>query len=122
VTCRAESKIFIVDDDESIRDSLTTLLKSEGWEVDAFENGHDFLEAYAPIKGGCLLLDLNMPIMSGHEVIKALNAKGYKIPVIVITSVEDTRIKSRLLNLGVTEVITKPLNHELLFETINQVI
>ena len=116
------SKIYVVDDDEGVRDSLTILCKSEGWQVDAFENGREFLDAFDPAQNGCLLLDLNMPVMNGHELIKILNTRGYSIPVIVITSDEDARTKSRLLDLGVIAVFNKPLDHDLLFDTINRVV
>jgi FixJ family two-component response regulator len=115
------SKIYVVDDDEGVRDSLTILLESEGWQVDSFENGQDFMAAYVPSTSSCLLLDLNMPVMGGREVIDALKDKGDRIPVIVITSVEDPGLRPRLQNLGVTEVLEKPLDHDLLFEVINMV-
>jgi len=122
VTGPSEPKIFIVDDDEGVRDSLATLLKSEGWDVHAFENGREFLEAFDVAERGCLLLDLNMPIMGGREVVEALLARECKIPVIVITSDDNARINSGLLHLGVVKVLQKPLNHEALFEVINQVV
>ncbi len=65
-----QSKIFIVDDDDGVRDGLKAMLESEDQAVEVYANGRDFLESYDPSRGGCILLDLNMPLVNGMEFYK----------------------------------------------------
>ncbi len=117
----ATSTVFIVDDDEAVRDSLTVLLTSEGWRVEVFGNGTDFLQTDRQAAGNCLLLDLNMPLVSGQQVIETLNSRGDPIPVIVITSQNDAHVVAGLRDLGVAEVIAKPIDPSLLFGALNRI-
>ena len=91
-----QSKVFIVDDDEGVRDGLKAMLESEDQNVEVYANGRDFLDSYDPSHGGCLLLDLNMPVMSGQQVLDALARKGAALPVIIITSVDDPKVKAQI--------------------------
>jgi len=122
MTVPAGSKVFIVDDDEAVRDSLQAMLESEGMDVEAYADGGEFLEVLDPEKIGCLLLDLNMPKVSGQDVLEDLARRGMEIPVIVITGVSDERLRSRALAAGAKTLLEKPLEHGQLLDTINQVI
>ena len=116
----AQPKIFVVDDDEGVRDGLKAMLESEYQSVEVYANGRDFLDAYDPSRGGCLLLDLNMPVMSGQQVLDALARKGATLPVIVITSVDDPKVKARALQAGAVEVLEKPFDHRKLLDAIQR--
>jgi two-component system response regulator FixJ len=77
--------VFIVDDDEAVRGSLKLLLKSLNMSAEAFASAQEFLAAFDPRRGGCLVLDIRMPGMSGLELQEELNARGAMLPIIFIT-------------------------------------
>jgi two-component system response regulator FixJ len=81
----AKHIIFVVDDDEAVRDSLRNMMESEGFEVCAFSNGHDLLNEASLPAIGCLVVDHNMPAMNGVELVSALRGRGVSIPAILIT-------------------------------------
>ena len=116
----AQSKVFIVDDDGGVRDGLKAMLESEDQAVEVYANGRDFLDSYDPSRGGCLLLDLNMPVMSGQQVLDALARKGATLPVIIITSVDAPKVEARALQSGAVEVLEKPLDHRVLLDAIQR--
>ena len=115
-----QSKVFIVDDDEGVRDGLKAMLESEDQNVEVYANGRDFLDSYDPSHGGCLLLDLNMPVMSGQQVLDALARKGAALPVIIITGVDNPKVKAHALKAGAVEVLEKPLDHRKLLDAIQR--
>ena len=115
-----QSKVFIVDDDDGVRDGLKAMLESEDQSVEVYANGRDFLDAYETSRGGCLLLDLNMPVMSGQQVLDALARKGTTLPVIVITSVDNPKAKAHALQAGAVEVLEKPFDHRKLRDAIQR--
>ena len=115
-----QSKSFIVDDDDGVREGLKAMLESEDLSVEVYANGREFLDSYEPSHGGCLLLDLNMPVMSGQQVLDALARKGTTLPVIIITSVDDPRVKAHALQAGAVEVLEKPLDHSKLLYAIQR--
>ncbi|MGP1613805.1 MAG: response regulator transcription factor, partial [Pollutimonas bauzanensis] len=84
-TPQAPSTIFIVDDDEAVRDSLRWLLEANGYRVRSFSGAEEFLNAYEPEQVGVLIADVRMPGMSGLELQQELNRRGAIIPVIFIT-------------------------------------
>jgi two-component system, LuxR family, response regulator FixJ len=100
--------IFIIDDDDATRDSLRLLLESEGFDAQEFAAGEPFLEAARPVDGDCLVLDLNMPGMSGFEVLEALRRRGDPLPVIIVTARLDGASRNRALAGGALAVIEKP--------------
>jgi two-component system response regulator FixJ len=104
--------IFIVDDDSATRDSLRQLLEAEGFDAQEFAGGGPFLDAVAPVPGDCLILDLNMPGMSGLEVLGELRRRGDKLPVLIVTAVADPAICARALADGAFAVIEKPFKAE----------
>src|SRR4029077_10280415 len=81
----ADKSVFVVDDDAAVRQGLRFMLRTAGYSVEAFASARSFLEDYDPRRGGCLLLDVRMPQMTGLELQQQLNVRGWRIPVIFIT-------------------------------------
>ncbi|MGQ0664226.1 MAG: response regulator transcription factor [Pseudomonadota bacterium] len=110
--------IFVVDDDEAVRDSLRALLESHCLDVEDYGSGADFLGRYGCDRDGCLVLDINLPGMSGHELVKVMRAKGIDIPVILITGRVDAEAKA--LAAGTAALLEKPIEEGRLLDTIRR--
>lgn len=107
--------VFVVDDDEAMRDSITCLLESVDLPSRSFGDASAFLEFCDPRQQGCILLDIRMPGISGMEVLEQLRANGVSLPVIIITGHGDVPLAVRALKLGAFDFVQKPFNaHELL--------
>jgi two-component system response regulator FixJ len=104
--------VFIVDDDEAVRGAMKVLMLSFGWKVKTYASGPMFLDAISKAIPDCVLLDLNMPDMSGAEVQEALRARGIAVPVIVVTSCSDAQLLSRAQAAGIREMLGKPFHDE----------
>jgi len=115
---RAAAPIYIVDDDASICDSLTTLLEVHGFKVAAFASGAEFLADAQHSNAGCLIIDHHMPGMDGLEVIAALHREGISIPTILITGQLGSGVRERVAKLGVLAVVEKPFAAAQLIELI----
>jgi FixJ family two-component response regulator len=100
--------ISIVDDDRSFRDSLRRLLKSFGYVVKVFPSAADFFASTHIDKTSCLILDINMPEITGLELHRQLIQTGYRIPTILITAYPDAAVRLRALNDGVVGYLNKP--------------
>lgn len=118
----SEPTIFIVDDDQAVRESLTFLLQAEGLAVECYASAQAFLEGYDPEKTGCLLLDIHMPGMNGREMIPLLAALRIDLPVIVITGHGDGELARELMREGIADCLEKPFSRGLLLETIYRVL
>jgi len=103
----AKQIIFVVDDDEAVRDSLQSMMKSEGFEVRAFSNGHDLLNEASLPAIGCLVVDYHMPAMNGLELVSALRGRGVSIPAILITGNPTKYVRDRASAIAVL-VVEKP--------------
>lgn len=103
----ANQVILIVDDDEAVRESLRSLMKSEGFAVRAFSNGHDLLNEASLPAIGCLVVDYHMPAMNGLELVGALRGRGVSIPAILITSNPTKYVRDRAAAIAVL-VVEKP--------------
>ena len=112
--------IFIVDDDEAIRDSLDMLLKTVDLNTTTFGSGDEFLEAYDPDWEGCILLDIRMPGTSGMEVQKRLAESGCSIPIIFITGHGDIPMAVEAMHIGAFDFIQKPFRDQDLLDRIDQ--
>ena len=112
--------IFIVDDDEAIRDSLAVLLKTVDLNTATFSSGDEFLEAYDPGWEGCILLDIRMPGTSGMEVQKRLAESGCSIPIIFITGHGDIPMAVEAMHIGAFDFIQKPFRDQDLLDRIDQ--
>ena len=107
-----EHTIFVVDDDEAVRDSLQALLESYGFTAEVFASAQAFLDAYLPPREGCLIVDVQMPEMSGLELQQRLAADGVDLPVIVITGHGDIPMAVNALKSGALDFIEKPFTDE----------
>ncbi|MCU7921854.1 MAG: response regulator transcription factor [Candidatus Thiodiazotropha sp. (ex Dulcina madagascariensis)] len=110
--------VFVVDDDQAMRNSLKWLIESVSMEVETFESADAFIGSYYPGRSGCLLLDVRMPGMSGLELQEYLQANQIAIPVIIITGHGDVPMAVRAMKAGAVDFIEKPFNDELLLESI----
>lgn len=115
---KKQSTVFVVDDDEAMRESLTWLIESVGLDVETFSSADEFLTAYYPGRPGCLLLDVRMPGMSGLELQGHLQQQQVTIPVIIITGHGDVPMAVRAMKAGAIDFIEKPFNDEQLLESI----
>jgi len=106
--------VHVVDDDAALRDSLRWLLESAGLRVATYASAESFLEAYAAAQGGCLLLDIRMPGMSGLELQDELKRRGYTIPIVFITGHGDVPMAVNAVKKGALEFIEKPYNAQAL--------
>jgi FixJ family two-component response regulator len=115
---KKESTVFIVDDDDAMRESLTWLIESVGLKVETFASADEFLNSYYPGRPGCLLLDVRMPGMSGLELQGHLQKQQLTVPVIMITGHGDVPMAVRAMKAGAVDFIEKPFNDEQLLESI----
>lgn len=113
------SLVSIVDDDESVRESLPDLLRHCGYAVEAFSSAEAFLASDVVSKTNCLLLDIAMPGMSGPELQRTLRQRPEIIPIVFITASGDRGIRSRLLAQGAVECLFKPFSEEALLHAVN---
>lgn len=103
-----EQCIYIVDDDEALRDSLVWLLESSGYRAEAFASADDFLKVFGAELTGCLLLDVRMPGMSGLELFEELRRRHCALPVIFITGHGDVPMAVSAVKKGAVDFIEKP--------------
>lgn len=106
----SDSLVYIVEDNRAVRDSLVSLLTSNGIAVRSFAGGQDFLARRVLAARGCLILDLYMPELSGLELLRLLRARGNKIPVIVISGRRDAILDAALKREGVLAILSKPFD------------
>ena len=111
--------ISVVDDDQSIRESLPDLLREFGFAAKAFSAGEEFLASDELAQTSCLILDVAMPGMTGLDLQNELAIRQQRIPIIFITAQRDETIRPRLLKLGAVECLLKPFSEPDLLEAIN---
>jgi FixJ family two-component response regulator len=104
--------VSVVDDDESVRESLPDLLRELGFSANAFDSAHAFLTSGDVDQTRCLLLDIAMPGMSGPELQRELTFRGHVIPIVFITARADETVRGQLLDQGAVECLFKPFNEE----------
>jgi len=111
--------VYVVDDDEALRDSLRWLLESAGHRVATCASVKAFLAAYAAEQGGCVLLDIRMPGMSGLELQDKLKRRGHAIPIVFITGYGDVPMAVSAVKKGALDFIEKPFNDQALLVLID---
>ncbi|MEL6428400.1 MAG: response regulator [Planctomycetota bacterium] len=116
----AQPKVFVVDDDPAMRDSLGFLIGSVGRSVDTFDSAESFLEAYDRDQPGCIVLDVRMPGLSGLELMEKLKEDRFAPPVILVTGHGDIPMAVRALKAGAFDFIEKPFSDQVLLERIQQ--
>jgi FixJ family two-component response regulator len=111
--------ISVVDDDESVRESLPDLLRSFGMEVEPFSSAEAFLESDSLTRTACLVLDVAMPGMNGPELQQELVRRKHEIPIIFITAHSDERTIPKVLRRGAVACLIKPFSQEALLDAVN---
>jgi FixJ family two-component response regulator len=111
--------ISVVDDDESVRESLPDLLRECGFAAEAFSSAEEFLASDLLGKTQCLVLDIAMPGMTGPDLQQELARRRLEIPVIFITAHADETVRPRMLELGAVECLSKPFSETALLEALN---
>jgi FixJ family two-component response regulator len=114
--------VFVVDDDPSIRDALTSLIRSVGLHVETFESARAFLTRQPPDGPGCLVLDVRLPGLSGLDLQRELAAAQITIPIIFITGHGDIPMTVQAMKAGAVEFLTKPFRDQELLDAIQQAI
>lgn len=109
-TPQAPHTIFIVDDDEAVRDSLRWLLEANGYRVRSFSGAEEFLESYDPNQVGVLIVDVRMPGMSGLELQEELIARQAPLPIVFITGHGDVPMAVSTMKKGAVDFLEKPFN------------
>jgi FixJ family two-component response regulator len=110
--------ICVIDDDESVRESLPDLIKELGFAVRAFSSAEEFLASDAPALAKCLVLDVAMPGMSGPELQRELKRLGHDIPIVFITAHTNDGIRPRVLKQGAVACLFKPFSDTALREAL----
>ncbi len=110
--------VFVVDDDPSVRKSMTAALTHRGLNVETFESAQSFLRSHASDRPGCLVLDLVMPGMGGLELQRELAAQGKMIPIIFMTGSGDVPQSVQAVKAGAIDFLEKPFRQEILLERI----
>jgi two-component system, LuxR family, response regulator FixJ len=113
-------RVFIVDDDEAVRNSLRLLVKSVGLSAVTANSAQEFLATYDPVDPGCLILDVRMPGMSGIELQQQLNLRGAVIPVIFITGHGDIPMAVEAMQQGAFDFLQKPFRDQDLIDRVQR--
>ena len=111
--------ISVVDDDESVRESLPDLLKEFGFDAQAFSSAEEFLDSDLIAQTSCLLLDVAMPGMTGPDLQQELTNRRREIPIVFITAHRDETIRPRLIAQGAVECLFKPFSETDLLAALN---
>jgi two-component system response regulator FixJ len=112
-------KVYVIDDDEAMRDSLDFLLGSAGFHVTLFESAHHFLDAVSSIDFGCVVSDVRMPGIDGIELLKRMKASHSAFPVVIMTGHGDVPLAVEAMKLGAVDFLEKPFEDERLIGMID---
>ena len=107
-----EQALFIIDDDPAVRDALSVVFSLEGFDVETFESGDDFIRALPNLPRACVLLDVHMPGRSGMDVLKVLNPDDYPAPIFIISGQGDIPMAVSAVKEGAFDFIEKPFDAE----------
>jgi FixJ family two-component response regulator len=114
------SVVYIVDDDAAVRNGIKFLLYTVGYDAEALGSAKEFLDAYDPERAGCLLLDVEMPSMSGLELQQQLNSYGSQIPIIFVTGHGTIPLTIEAIKAGAFDLIEKPIDVEVLIDKVQR--
>lgn len=112
--------VFVIDDDEDVRKSLTRSMTKRGFAVEAFASAQTFLDGFEPARPGCLVLDYGMPGMNGLELQERLSLMGSQIPIIFITGHGGVPVSVQAMKMGAIDFLEKPFSAEALSERIRE--
>jgi two-component system response regulator FixJ len=117
-----DTAVFLVDDDDAVRDSLTLLLEAHGLRVRGFTSGLELLDQGGISPNACLVLDVHMPVMSGLDVLEKLAADGTAPPTVLITGRADSETRRRAVAAGASGLIEKPFDATELMSAIKRAV
>jgi FixJ family two-component response regulator len=112
--------ISIIDDDPSVREATQSLIRSLGYDAQAFASAEEYLKSERLTDSSCLITDLHMPGMSGTDLQDRLIADGYQIPIIFITAYYEDRIRDQVMDAGAFGFLRKPFNDESLIACLDR--
>lgn len=113
-------RVAVVDDDRAVRDALKFSLELEGWAVEAWSSGLEFLRHEGALDVGCLVLDCRMPDMDGFSLLSSLALRDLRIPTIMITAPVSPGLRNQALQAGAFSILEKPLSGGVLPENIRR--
>ncbi len=111
--------VSVVDDNESVRESLPDLLQHSGFHVEAFSSAEAFLQSQALSESRCLILDVGLPGMSGPDLQQELKRRGQLIPIVFITAQGDKSLRPQLIGRGAVAVLFKPFTDTALLDAVH---
>jgi len=115
-----DNTVFVIDDDAAVRDALKFLLSAAGYAAHVFPSAQSFLDAYDLESGGCLLVDVQMPSMSGLDLQREINLRGWRVPVILITGHGTIPMAVTATKAGAFDLLEKPLREEVLLDCLRR--
>jgi FixJ family two-component response regulator len=118
----ATPTVVVVDDDISVRESLELLIQNEGWQPALFESAQEFLARLPSVAPSCLILDVNLPDLSGLDIQQRITDEKSSTPIIFITGYADIPTSVRAMKAGAAEFLTKPLDDKILIEAIRNAV
>jgi FixJ family two-component response regulator len=121
-TGRPQPTVFVVDDEEGMRNALRRTLAQGGLAVQAFASGREFLAEFRPAPASCLLLDMKMPEMTGLELQAILNQRQIDLPVVFLTGAADVPAAVTAMKAGAADFLEKPYDNEVLVARVKQCI
>lgn len=113
-------RVFVVDDDAAVRESLALLVKSMSLAAETYASAQEFLEHYDGTRPGCLVLDIRMPLMSGLDLQQVLASRGLDVPIIFITGHGDVSMAVQAMRAGAVDFLEKPFKDQDLLDRIYQ--
>lgn len=116
----AQETVFVIDDDDAVRESLTAVLTMQNFAVVAFPSAEAFLLSYRPAPVSCAIVDLRMPGMDGLALLEHMRAKGVMLPVVVVTGHGDVPLAVRAMKAGAIDFIEKPYTNAALLEAVRK--
>ena len=114
--------VVVVDDDVSVRESLELLIQEEGWQPALFESAESFLARLPTLVPSCLILDVNLPDLSGLDIQQRISGEKSSTPIIFITGYGDIPTSVRAMKAGAAEYLTKPLDDEIVIRAIREAV
>ena len=114
--------VHVVDDDESVRRSWCRLLKACGFAVQDHASGNAFLAVMQVPRGGCLVLDFQMPGLNGLETLTRAQSRGWNLPVIIVTGTPDSSLEEQVRRSGAWAFLRKPIDPDVLLSTVDKAV
>jgi len=113
------NKVYVVDDDDSVRRALSRVLRSAGMNCESYSSGETLLDHLPDGARGCLIIDIRMPGLTGHDIQARLRKRGTTIPVIALSAQDDDDTRERARELGAVTFFRKPVDDQALLDAIN---